>query len=201
MKVIAVTNDRMSNQQLVDTLLKIEPFIDAVILREKSKADAEIIDLIQKLRTAGFDETKIIVHSRTDIASITRIKKVQLPGYGLPLTLLKKQFPDILFGKSVHSYEEAEAAYKAGADWILYGHLFATNSKNGFPPRGTEELSRITTSHPIPVYAIGGIKPQHLSQLQQTGVAGISIMSAIFECDNPEAAAKAYQEASHFAKR
>ena len=201
MKVIAVTNDRMTSQQLIDTLLTIEPFIDAIILREKSKVDAEIIDLIQMLQTAGFDKTKIIVHKRTDIASIMGIKKVQLPGNSVPLALLKNQYPDILFGRSVHSFEEAETAYKAGADWILYGHIFTTTSKDGMPPRGSEELSRITEALPIPIYAIGGIKPYHLSQLQQAGVAGISIMSAIFESDNPLAAAKIYQEASHVAQR
>ncbi len=197
MKIIAVTDDNLEHSQLLDTLLTIEASIDAVILREKSKVDSEIIALIQQLIESGFDSTKLIVHGRTDVASITGIKKVQLPGYVVSLTLLKKQFPAISFGRSVHSLDEAKTAYKTGADWILYGHLFATSSKVGLPPRGTSELFQIVESLPIPVYAIGGIQPHHLPQLNQGGVAGVAVMSSIFGSDNPKAAATAYKDASY----
>jgi len=197
MKVIAVTDDQMEHNQLLNTLLSIESAIDAVILREKSKMDSEIIALIQQLIESGFDSTKIIVHRRTNVALITGIKKVQLPGYGVPLKLLKKQFPAISFGRSVHSFGEAETAYKAGADWVLYGHLFATSSKVGLPPRGTDELFQIVESLPIPVYAIGGIQPHHLPQLKQGGVVGIAVMSSIFSSDNPEISTIAYKDASY----
>lgn len=197
MKIIAVTDDKLEHSQLIDVLLSIEASIDAVILREKSKIDSEIVALIQQLIESGFDSTKLIVHGRTNVASITGIKKVQLPGYDAPLTLLKKQFPAISFGRSVHSLGEAETAYKTGADWVLYGHLFATSSKVGLPPRGTDELFQIVESLPIPVYAIGGIHPHHLPQLNQGGVAGVTVMSSIFGSDNPKFAASAYKDANH----
>ena len=197
MKIIAVTNDKLETNQLLDTLLTIEASIDAVILREKSKTDSEVITFIEQLIEAGFDSTKVIVHRRINVASITGIKKVQLPGYDVPLALLRKQFPAISFGRSVHSIEEAEAAYKAGADWVLYGHIFATNSKEGLPPRGTDELFQIVESLPIPVYAIGGIQPHHLQQLNQGGVAGVAVMSSIFGSDHPKIAATTYKDANH----
>ncbi|KXH80871.1 thiamine phosphate synthase [Sporosarcina sp. HYO08] len=201
MNLIAVTDDKMETAQLVDTLCAIEPSIDAVILREKSKTDAEVIELIQTVKRSGFDASKIIVHRRPDVATIAGIQKVQLPGHGLPLRLAKKQFPSLSFGRSVHSLEEAEAAYNDGADWVLYGHLFATGSKEGLPPRGTEELRRIAGSLPIPVYAIGGIKPKHLSSLQQIGVAGVAVMSTIFRSDEPDEVASSYKEGSYATKR
>ncbi|MCG7336681.1 thiamine phosphate synthase [Sporosarcina sp. ACRSM] len=200
MKLIAVTNDRIPNEQLIGTLLEIEQVIDAVILREKSKTDAEVIDLIQTLKASGFDSAKIIVHGRADIAAMTGIEKVQLPGHGAPLPLAKQQFPSLSFGRSTHSFEEAEAAYTAGADWLLYGHLFATDSKEGLSPRGTEELFQIVESLSIPVYAIGGIQPKHLPALKQSGVAGVAVMSSIFGNDNPRKAADGYREVQNVAK-
>lgn len=199
MKIIAVTDNKMETSQLLVTLLSIESFIDAVILREKSKTDAEVISLIHQLIEFGFDTTKIVVHGRTHVAAITSIKKVQLPGNCVPLINTNNHFPNLSFGRSVHSLDDAEGAYKAGADWILYGHLFATTSKEGLPPRGTDEIFRIAKSIPIPVYAIGGIQPHHLLQLNQGGVAGVAVMSSIFGAANPEAAAKAYKDASHVA--
>ena len=192
MKLIAVTDDRLSIHKLVETLLAIEPYIDAVILREKSKTDSEVFELIQKLELAGFDQTKIIVHGRADLASLTNIHKVQLPGHGLPLPLLKDHFPSLSFGKSVHSYDEAKTAMSEGADWVLYGHLYETGSKAGLPPRGTDELNKIISALAIPVYAIGGIKPSHIEDL---GVAGVAVMSSIFGSDSVITAAKSYYDA------
>jgi thiazole tautomerase (transcriptional regulator TenI) len=197
MKIIAVTDDKMETSQLLETLLSIESSIDAVILREKSKMDSEVIALIQQLIRFGFDSTKIIVHGRTNVASITGIKKVQLPGNCASLASTKEHFPTISFGRSVHSFDEAQAAYKAGADWVLYGHIFTTNSKEGLPPRGIDELFQIAAALPIPVYAIGGIRPHHLPQLNLGGIAGVAVMSSIFSNDNPEIASTAYQEATH----
>lgn len=192
MKLIAVTDDRLSIHKLAETLLAIEPYIDAVILREKSKTDSEVFELIQKLKLDGFDQTKIIVHGRADLASLTNIHKVQLPGHGLPLPLLIKHFPSLSFGRSVHSFEEAETAVIEGAEWVLYGHLYETGSKADLPPRGLEELHKISASLAVPVYAIGGIKPSHIEDLR---VAGVAVMSSIFGSDSPTTAAKDYFDA------
>ncbi|WP_342514158.1 thiamine phosphate synthase [Sporosarcina sp. FSL K6-1522] len=197
MKLIAVTNDQMTTAQLLETLLTIEADIDAVILREKSKTDAEMVDLIQKLGESGFDQSKIIIHGRADMAVLTGILQVQLPGHSLPLAQVKKHFPNIAFGRSVHSFKEAEAAYQAGADWLLYGHVFTTASKEGLPPRGTTELIQIATQLPVPVYAIGGIRSEHLPSLQRAGISGVAFMSAIFNSHEPVTAIAAYKEASH----
>ncbi|WP_252502126.1 thiamine phosphate synthase [Sporosarcina sp. Marseille-Q4943] len=193
MDVIAVTNSRMENSQLVDVLLRIGDFIDRVILRERLKTDAEVIGLIRLLLEAGFDENKIIVHGRPDIALLTGIHRVQLPGHGLPLGLLRYSFPSLSFGRSVHSVEEAVMAYEAGADWLLYGHVFESPSKKGLPPRGTEELFKMAQTIPLPIYAIGGIRPCHVIPLQQGGVSGIALMSAVFNSGTPEQSLATYK--------
>ena len=83
------------------------------------------------------------------------------------------------------------------AEWILYGHLYDTGSKQGLPPRGTSELERITASLSIPVYAIGGIKPTHIDTLKELNLSGVAVMSSIFESSNQIAAAKSYYDAIH----
>lgn len=198
MELVGVTNDRFSIKKLTKILLAIEPYIDKVILREKSKTASEMFELIQKLQLEGFDQTKIIVHGRSDIAVLTNIHEVQLPGHGLPVPLLKDHFPALSFGRSVHFYDEAKTAMSEGAEWILYGHVYETASKNGLPARGTDELERITASLSIPVYAIGGIKPNHVKSLKELGVSGVAVMSSIFESVNPIDGAKSYYDAIHF---
>lgn len=195
MDLIAVTNSRMDNSELLDILLRIEASIDAVILRETLKTDAEVLSLIRLLQTANFDVEKIIVHGRADIALLTGIRRVQLPGHALPVDKLRQHFPMLSFGRSVHSIAEAQMAYKAGADWLLYGHVFETASKNGLPPRGSEELFKLCQSIPLPIYAIGGILPEHVNLLQSGGVSGVALMSAIFTSSSPELALSNYKVA------
>ena len=194
MEIWAVTNSKMEISELVDVLLRGEPVIDAFILREISKTDAEVVEVIRQLKEAGFDKEKIIVHSRPDIALMTGIRRVQIPGHGLPLVQLKHQFPSLLFGRSVHSFEEAEIAYSSGADWLLYGHLFPTASKLGMAPRGTDELYRMAQTIPIPIYAIGGIRPEHMPLLKKSDVAGVALMSALFSNGTLEEAVASYRE-------
>ncbi|MFS0577468.1 thiamine phosphate synthase [Sporosarcina sp. 179-K 3D1 HS] len=193
MKLIAVTNDRLPVHELADVLLAIQHSVDAVILREKSKSAQELVQLIEHMDNSGFDRRKLIVHGRMDIALVCGIERVQIPGHGIPSPLLKSRFPQISFGKSVHSTKEAIVASQEGVDWVLYGHLYDTRSKEGLPARGTAELKEIVTALSIPVYAIGGIQPSHLPELARSGVAGVAIMSSIFDSDHPLQAVREYR--------
>lgn len=181
LKIIAVTNDQLSVNDLVNQIIAIHQQIDFVILREKSKSDNELFQIITKLKMSGFDINKIIIHNRADIALITGITKVQLPSYSLPLNELKKSFPTLSFGKSIHSYNEAKQALANHADWLLYGHIYETNSKPNVRPRGVDELVQITQNLPIPVYAIGGIKNKHITELKQYKIAGVAMKSTFFK--------------------
>ncbi|WP_158333621.1 thiamine phosphate synthase [Bacillus sp. OxB-1] len=193
LKLIAVTNDRLPDHRLADVLLAIQPSVDAVILREKSKTDREMIRLIDHLVESGFERQKLIVHGRADIALACGIERVQLPGHGIPPALIRNKISGLSLGKSVHSYNEAISASEDGVDWVLYGHLFDTRSKEGLPARGTAELSKIIADLPIPTYAIGGIQPSHLKELDRLGVAGVAIMSSIFDSDQPGQAIRKYR--------
>ena len=197
MKLIAVTNDQMPTLDLAQTLVAIEPYIDKVILREKSKTDTELLAFIQVIKEHRFDLKKIVIHENPNLAAAVKINDVQVPGHSLPLSFLKRQFPELSFGKSVHSFEEAKTAAAEGANSILYGHLFETASKVGLSPRGIEELQKITSSLAIPVYAIGGIQPNHIELLRSKNVAGIAVMSSIFNNENPLESTKSYYDAIH----
>ncbi|MBB4824508.1 thiazole tautomerase (transcriptional regulator TenI) [Sporosarcina luteola] len=194
MEFIVVTNDRLELSELVKILIEIEPYMDSVILREKSKTDCELIELIATLAEQGVPHEKLIVNGRANLAAVARVDQVQLPSYGTPLPLISKKFPSIRFGKSIHSQDDAKQARLEGAQWLLYGHLYTTHSKPGLPGRGTDELKQIIDSVDVPVYAIGGIQPNHLNELSQLGVAGVAIMSAVFDSSDPVAALLQYRK-------
>ncbi|PIC70031.1 thiamine phosphate synthase [Sporosarcina sp. P16b] len=177
MKLLGVTDDCLSVDELTLHLQQTAPFLDAIILREKSKTDAQLTDLITRLANSGFPLDKLIIHARPYVAGELNLRKVQLTGYGMSLRDALRKFPELQFGCSIHSMEEAKEATTEGADWLLHGHVFETKSKPGLPARGTEELFSIAKYSSIPVYAIGGIQPLHLPDLQRNGVAGVAVLS------------------------
>jgi thiazole tautomerase (transcriptional regulator TenI) len=96
---------------------------------------------------------------------------------------------------SVHSTAEGEDAKKAGADWLVAGHVFETPSHSGVPPRGFE-LVRGLGPLDLPIIAIGGVLPSHVHALREAGAHGIAAIRGIWGSSDPGGAAQAYLEAS-----
>jgi len=87
-----------------------------------------------------------------------------------------------LIGVSTHSREEAQAARDGGADFVLFGPVFETESKRAFgPPQGLEKLRDVARAlGEFPVLAIGGITLENIPACLSAGargVAGISLFS------------------------
>ncbi len=92
--------------------------------------------------------------------------------------------PDRIVGVSAQTVEQARAAEAAGADYLGVGALIATATKPGAVIVAREELVRIC----------GGLGPATLSCLQDTGVEGAAVVSAVFAADDIEAAASVLRE-------
>lgn len=91
----------------------------------------------------------------------------------------REKYPHIKrIGTSIHSVEDAIFAELHGADYIIAGHIFATDCKKGLPGRGIEWLNSICNAVSIPVYAIGGISDANASMLSDCNIAGYCMMSA-----------------------
>ncbi|UTR09897.1 thiazole tautomerase TenI [Evansella sp. LMS18] len=189
-----ISTGRQSAEELSAICGEIHPYLTAVHIREKQRTAIEIYQLISLLVQQGVPKGKIIVNDRVDAAAAAKVKGVQLAYHSLGPSIVKKVFPDLLAGRSVHSLEEAVDAEKEGSDYLLFGHVFSTKSKVGVQPRGTERLKEITEKTRLPVIAIGGITPENTKQVIETGAAGIAVMSGILEAADPVGAARRYRE-------
>ena len=96
--------------------------------------------------------------------------------------------PDKILGISAGTVEEAQAAEKAGADYIGVGAVFGTSTKKNARNLSKEKLKEISSSVSIPVVAIGGINASNVAELSGCGVDGVAVVSAIFAAEDPGAA-------------
>jgi len=92
--------------------------------------------------------------------------------------------PDKIIGVTAKTPEQAELAYKAGADYIGSGALFGSTTKKDAVNMTLETFAQITASSQIPVVAIGGIKLDNAETLTGSGAAGLAVISAIFGAED-----------------
>lgn len=88
--------------------------------------------------------------------------------------------PDRIVGVTAKTVEQAEKAFKDGADYIGSGAVFPSPTKKDAIPLPLERLTAICQSVPIPVTAIGGITCENVHLLKGTGIAGAAVVSGIF---------------------
>lgn len=87
---------------------------------------------------------------------------------------------DKILGVSAQTVEQALEAQKCGADYLGTGAIFPTGSKDDALVLGVQTLKEICSAVNIPVVAIGGISKNNILELKQSGIAGVSVISAIF---------------------
>ncbi|MDO4744766.1 MAG: thiamine phosphate synthase, partial [Clostridia bacterium] len=83
---------------------------------------------------------------------------------------------------------------KEGADYLGVGAVFPTGSKSDADDVSFKTLKEICSAVSIPVVAIGGIGAGNVSILENSGIAGIAVISAIFAAVDIESATKNLKE-------
>ncbi len=190
--VIAVTNRKLCTDNFVlrvREILSAEPF--EVILREKDLSDDEYCDLAKEIIEENNEYKKILALNRPEIALELGIENVHLTMQ----QLMEQGRPSFIkrVGVSVHSAEEAETAQKLGADYLIAGHIYATDCKKGVPPRGIEFFRGVCESVDIPVFAIGGILENNFNEPLENGGTGVCLMSEFMKCENPYERVRIYK--------
>ena len=188
-----MTTGQQGRETLERTLPELATRVDRIHLREPRWSARELVACIELLKQRGVSAERLIVHDRLDVALVTGIG-IQLTTRSIPVDRVRSRFPELRIGQSVHSLTEAAAAEQAGADYMMFGHIFETDSKPGVPPRGLHALKQIVDQTTIPVIAIGGIKPDNLQEVLATGCSRIAVLSGILGQAIPLEAADRFRE-------
>ena len=185
--IIAVTNRLLCKNNFLNQLEQIcqaEPY--GIILREKDLTDNEYEMLaLNCKKICDSYNVSLFINSKINIAEKLNIKNIQLSFTDFIQQHNKlKDFN--MIAVSVHSKAEAIKACCLGASFLIAGHIFETDCKKGFVPKGLIFLKEAVNSVNIPVFAIGGINLSNASEVQQAGAKGICLMSQLMTCSNPK---------------
>lgn len=183
MKILCVTNQALCKGDYLQQLQKIAAAkLDAIILREKQLSETAYQALAEQVQWICQGQgVQLICNHQISVA-----ERLSLPVQISVSQLEQVSALSVPFGVSVHKLEEAKQAKRAGASWVIAGHLFATACKPDLPPRGLSFLQEIKQAVSIPVYGIGGIHVQNAAQVQVIGADGICMMSDWMQAEEPE---------------
>lgn len=114
----------------------------------------------------------VVVSSRCDIALASGAAGVNLPENDISVEAARSLLGERLVGRSVHSLESALHAESDGADYVIFGPVWASASHTASTPTGVAPLAEVARALRIPVLAIGGVTQERIAECIDAGAAG-----------------------------
>jgi thiamine-phosphate pyrophosphorylase len=180
-----ITSGKTTPQTISDTLRFVRAVVEAEVvllqIREKSLPARVLYELATRAAeiTRG-SKTRLLVNDRADIARAAGADGVHLTSQSLPAGVVRRTFgSEFLIGVSTHSLDEARAARDGGADFVVFGPVFETESKRGFgAPQGLDKLRQVADElRGFQVLAIGGISLENAGACFDAGASGVAAIS------------------------
>ena len=153
--------------------------VDWIQIREKDLSARELLELGRRaVALAGAGRTRILIHSRMDVALAVGAHGIHLPSHSPPPSEYKRAAPHLIVGVSCHNRAELVQAEQDGADYAVLGPVFPPLSKQADGAvLGLDGFSRLARSVRIPVMALGGNTQASISACEQAGAAGVAGIS------------------------
>ena len=160
--------------------------VDWIQIREKHLPARELAIFARRvIAIAHSGQTKVLINSRIDVAIACGADGVHLPSDSMPVETVRSIAPPgWLIGVSTHTLEEAQAAQRAGANYVLFGPVFESISKQGYGSKqGLQTLEWVCNHMTIPVLALGGVTKENSASCLAAGASGVAGISLFQRSD------------------
>lgn len=165
----------------------------AIQLRDKQGSAPELLRSARELLPlARHHGALFLVNDRLDVALAVGADGVHLGPDDLPVEAVRGVVPEgFVVGRSCDDPEEAAEAARAGADYLGVGAVHGTSSKEGLADEaiGPERVGEVLRAAGLPGVGIGGITAENAGAVYRVG-AGVAVLSAVMDADDPAAAVR-----------
>ena len=187
--VLVDDDPRWSRNPVEQTRLACAVGVPVIQLRAKHATDQQCLEWAKEIRSLTSESgARFVMNDRYDLALLADADAVHLGQGDLPPSALPKEArQQLAIGRSTHTEEELRIARDEDIDYVAFGPVFGTTSKNSkWTARGLPALARAADlAGPRPLVAIGGIELNHLADLRQAGASGFAVISAFLAAKDP----------------
>ena len=191
-----VLQSRFSHMEI--TRLAIAGGADTIQYRQKSGSTREMIEIARNMkRLCSEADVTFIVNDRLDVAIAAEADGVHLGQDDFPIPMARELLGESrIIGGSAATLDEARKCLSEGADYVGFGPVYPTSSKDDAGPvSGIDILKQVVEIIPLPIIAIGGVGAENIPDVMRAGARGIAVISAVCCQDDPEKATKSLYQA------
>lgn len=173
--------------------------VAALQVRLKGVPDAEVERVTRAvLPVAHAHQVAVILNDRPDLAAKLGCDGVHVGQDDVPYAEARRIMgPGAMIGVTCHdSRHLAMEAAEAGADYVAFGAVFPTTTKEAPTACDLDTLTIWQETMQTPCVAIGGITPENCGPVVQAGADFLAVSSAVWSHpEGPGAAVKAFLRA------
>jgi thiamine-phosphate pyrophosphorylase len=149
-------------------------------LRAKSDPPRDVLELLRALRPlCDRYEVQLFANDRPDLAVLAGCDGVHVGQEDLEVRDVRDFAPSLLVGVSTHNPVQLDEALSAQPDYVAYGPVFATTSKEKPDPvvgiSGLRDAGVRARESGVPLVAIGGIDIARASEVAVHAALGAVI--------------------------
>ncbi|MCP1133446.1 thiamine phosphate synthase [Paenibacillus polysaccharolyticus] len=195
-----ISTNKAEQSAMLKAAKDIWPYVHYIHIREKQLSQQECFNWAKLMAEAGVPASRIVINGANLYSSGHFYQGVHwsqdmLERAKVMVTPENKHDLRLRLGISVHSLHEARIAEEYGADYLFFGHVYASASKPDSVARGLDALSEVCSSVKVPVIAIGGIQPDNIRAVRSAGARGAAVISSVLKHANPAHAAALLKQA------
>ena len=183
-KIYPITDTQLSGLSHAEQVARlIEGGASLIQLRDKFTAPREFYrEAAAALKIARDHGARLIINDRVDIALALKADGVHLGQTDIPVAAARRLLgKEAIIGFSTHNSEQAKLATDLPVDYLAFGPIFPTLTKeNPDPVTGLARLAEVAdTKGSLPLAAIGGITFDNACEVLKAGADTLAVIAAL----------------------
>lgn len=165
--------------------------VTIVQLREKNFPDKDILEIAKPVvEVCNKYNIPVVVDDRVDLCLALNADGVHIGQDDLPASVVRKILGnDKIIGLSTSTLEEVKQAQDLPIDYIGFGALYSTPTKDKYEITGLKIIKEVLSISELPVVFIGGVTHETVKDVKEHGAPNIAVVRAIMEEEDPKDAA------------
>jgi len=182
-KIYPITDRQLSGLSHAEQVKRlIDGGATFIQLREKHLPQIDFLREAEAAAKAAGDGVTLIINDRVDIAMAIGARGVHLGQDDLPVEAARHLVKDrALIGFSTHTQQQMEAAVQLPIDYVAFGPIFTTRTKQDHDPTvGLAQLCAVKNiAAELPLVAIGGIAFANVQAVLEAGADSVAVIASV----------------------